>query len=205
MQANKYDYIMHMFTENDRHTLRKVMLEVNKSGEHLYASNNYSLIKMPASLTGIEYTTIDKYPDAKDIIYRIRTESVPITRNFLMKHLAAAKLKWKQEDGICSDCKGTGETVCPHCGNETDCDVCDGEGKREIWERYADFKVVGKDIEFMGFTFDPYLLNKLVLVLFILDVEEAQMRYAPNNPMRGISFELPEDIQILLMPKDKEE
>jgi len=28
----------------------------------------------------------------------------------------------------CEECGGTGETVCHHCGNETECEECDGDG-----------------------------------------------------------------------------
>lgn len=46
-----------------------------------------------------------------------------------------AYLAWvrKLEDQLplyvtCPDCNGDGEGECPHCGNMTDCDVCDGDG-----------------------------------------------------------------------------
>ena len=29
----------------------------------------------------------------------------------------------------CPDCDGTGEGVCPHCGNDTDCETCGGGGR----------------------------------------------------------------------------
>lgn len=29
----------------------------------------------------------------------------------------------------CPDCNGSGEGECPHCGNTTDCETCDGDGK----------------------------------------------------------------------------
>lgn len=28
----------------------------------------------------------------------------------------------------CPDCNGSGEGVCPHCGGDTDCETCDGDG-----------------------------------------------------------------------------
>ena len=29
----------------------------------------------------------------------------------------------------CPDCYGSGEGTCPHCGNETDCETCAGDGR----------------------------------------------------------------------------
>ena len=28
----------------------------------------------------------------------------------------------------CPDCNGTGEGICPHCGNDSDCETCNGDG-----------------------------------------------------------------------------
>jgi hypothetical protein len=42
---------------------------------------------------------------------------------------------WKREVAklapvfvTCPDCNGTGNGVCPHCGNDADCETCDGDG-----------------------------------------------------------------------------
>jgi len=54
----------------------------------------------------------------------------------MMKNVDQAAYKaWvkKIEDQIgntyvtCPDCNGTGEGICPHCGNDTECETCSGD------------------------------------------------------------------------------
>lgn len=46
-----------------------------------------------------------------------------------------AYLIWKKNllrelppEMICEDCEGSGDADCPHCGHQTECDTCDGDG-----------------------------------------------------------------------------
>lgn len=56
----------------------------------------------------------------------------------------------------CAECGGDGETECPHCGHEMDCEECDGTGKinlaREEYDsqREADEKKWNKYAKSMG-------------------------------------------------------
>lgn len=116
----------------------------SRSEEYAYASDNYSVIRMPLTdlpedfmvSEGTHPNVIAVFND--DIIARSNFNTRVCSQD---KQISCYRCNgWGRiEDSAvkvtCSDCLGTGESKCPECGHVGTCTVCDGVGKISAGKR----------------------------------------------------------------------
>lgn len=169
-----YDYIIKQFVGRDinKHSLHKPRL----IDGYVYASDAYSLIRVPAEKCAMDYSGSSEFPVTATKIFEDITEAEPLRIGVdqLAKTLAKALFDYQMNE--CEKCKGEGTIVCQCCGHENDCSHCNGDGHTDqvtdfAWKHDSDIQSVRVGTRF----FRPWLLDRLLQTAFALRADHITM------------------------------
>lgn len=162
------------------------------------ATDAYTLILIPPEGTGLHFPEQEK-PNVYNSIPPNDKESREINIHRLIEKLPPVLIdEYRTEETKCSECKGKGEVECDHCGQDTDCEDCNGIGV------FTKNIPTGKKIQdeeafytFLGVGYKYRYLNRLIEACKIAKTDTIQqVRLAENSAnvfMLG-------NIKILIMP-----
>ena len=200
---NVYDLIVNLFTGDDG--MRPAMMQVNKSGDYLVATDAISLIRMDVSLVANKdnYQDNEKYPNWQTVWddARERTLITTIVKvDDLIECFQGAKNYMLKED--CEACDGAGYEECKCCGSEKDCKVCDGSGEDNVEVTFSDVIWRNSDKEDrmqVGNSFFHFnYVYKLITVAKFLRLDEIEMQQSEPNKASFFKFE--DGVELMLMP-----
>ena len=202
MKITKYDYILSLFTGDD--SMRKVLSTPFKQEGYYCATDSWILCVVPDKYIKVEYEQKGTPPSAvrllDDCLKSCKNE-VTINRDKLLSYFSFSELKWRKSLKQCSHCEGYGEAPCECCGNYVECNDCKGTGELEVSKPFYKLRLDGDDVELNGFFFVPNLINKLLMIAFVLGEEQIKMKYGEYH--KPVIFEI-KDCKVLILPVSKE-
>lgn len=199
-KTNKYDLLLSIFTSTDN--LRPALTRPGTLDQHTYATDGYSVIKIHKELCGLRYSNKD-FPNAEKVFARDNADTYQLallSTEELLTSLLDCKLKAEHQQERCDSCDGHGEKECKCCGNEADCEDCEGTGTVDVTTNYARISCYGQDVELLGHTFTPKLLYRVAECALLLKQQQIQVAYTPGP--KAVQFTVG-PCQIILMPKHK--
>src|ERR1700739_265137 len=110
-----------------RSDLRPAMRKPNIVGEHVYATDAHSWLKVPLQTSFRHYGSHEKTPNFAEVEKPwLLINPITISKKSISQVLSKFEMKpdWKE----CKECKGNGVSECSCCGHESDCENCDGTG-----------------------------------------------------------------------------
>lgn len=202
MKTTKYDYILSLCTGDD--PMRKVLSTPFKQEAYYCATDSRILCVVPDKYIKVEYEQKGTPPSAvrllDDCLKSCKNE-VTINRDKLLSYFSFSELKWRKSLKQCSHCEGCGEAPCECCGNYVECNDCKGTGELEVSKPFYKLRLDGDDVELNGFFFVPNLINKLLMIAFVLGEEQIKMKYGEYH--KPVIFEI-KDCKVLILPVSKE-
>ena len=202
MKTTKYDYILSLCTGDD--PMRKVLSTPFKQEGYYCATDSWILCAVPDKYIKVEYEQKGTPPSAvsllNDCLKNYKRE-VTINRDKLLSYFSFSELKWRKSLKQCSHCEGHGEAPCECCGNYVECNDCKGTGELEVSKPFYKLRLDGDDVELNGFCFVPNLINKLLMIAFVLGEEQIKMKYGEYH--KPVIFEI-KDCKVLILPVSKE-
>lgn len=202
MKTTKYDYILSLCTGDD--PMRKVLSTPFKQEGYYCATDSRILCVIPDKYIKAEYEQKGTPPSAVSLLndcLKSYKREVTINRDKLLSYFSFSELKWRKSLKQCSHCEGHGEAPCECCGNYTECEECKGKGELETAEPFDKLRLDGDVIELNGFYFVPNLINKLLMITFVLGEEQIKMKYGEYH--KPVIFEI-KDCKVLILPVSKE-
>lgn len=97
-------------------------------GDHTIATNGHVLIRVRGMVDGAEADTTGRPATA----YLFDKSATP-PEWFPIPDVTPEPIPTEE---VCQECGGEGYTTCPHCGQDMECDKCDGTGR--IMPRHKD-------------------------------------------------------------------
>jgi hypothetical protein len=186
-----------MFVGHD--SMRPILSQVSLKDGYLYATDGIILAKIKAELCCKTYVEVEKYPNAETVVSDHKSiEKKTVSVDQLFNELMKIEVCFKPKMIECSDCDGDGASICGCCGNEGDCNTCNGDGE-----------VPGKELELTGAESRCSLFNKdyglpfidtIIKTAVYTGVKEIEISNAEGT--RGTLFTVG-DFTILLMPKTR--
>lgn len=202
MKTTKYDYILSLCTGDD--PMRKVLSTPFKQEGYYCATDSWILCVVPDKYIKVEYEQKGTPPSAVSLLndcLKSCKKEIILNRDELLSHFSFSELKWRKSLKQCSHCEGYGEAPCECCGNYVECNDCKGTGELEVSKPFYKLRLDGDDVELNGFFFVPNLINKLLMIAFILGEEQIKMKY--GEYLKPVIFEI-KDCKILILPVNKE-
>lgn len=121
---NTYTYILSLFC-GDRANFQKPFTKGNDG--FVYATNSIFAVRVPHELVGGEYAEgtveIGKVFEPKE---GMKTTVIK-TVNDMLGIMAQYEI-FVSKNRECLECRGSGEGTCFHCGNDAECEECNGTG-----------------------------------------------------------------------------
>jgi len=190
--------------------LRKNLHQPFQQGDHVFASDGHTLIRVPASRVPVQYAIQDKPSNIAANHFRPADIATPVTLKELTERIdEVPKIPEMEDIGEClpcSECDGDGQVVWEyrHWEKEFDCPECDGTG----YSDEATFKETGKTVPDMnhtitlhGFKFKAEYIIRLSLTMLLLKTDAATMKsHSVHTFKDGVCFSLTEYVDVLIKP-----
>lgn len=175
-----YNYILNLFTSTD-YKFRPQLTAPGTIGNDVFATNSYSIIMVPKSRLSHVYERHQKFlsDDIRESFFDhakyplIKEDDFDIHK--LAELLSCAKIHFQKLN--CEKCGGEGVVRCTHCGNDSDCEECDGTGKDKdcgFFIRESDMS--HSAIQFMGVYYRPVEMEKVLISILALKPDKIQIR-----------------------------
>lgn len=198
MKANKYDLVLRMYVGNDN--LREAMMKVNLKDGFLEATNAHIAIRMPAELAGLEYKAVVNYPNFVNVYPKEIVEEKMVKIDDLVSLMETGRYEFETKSENCDECQGDGYVECKCCGNEADCEQCDGTGKEQVELPYAILRYNGQNVFVDGVLFDSRYLHTVYMTALLFGVSEVKLKFQKDKKRKGCLIEIG-SAEILMMPK----
>lgn len=201
MKPNKYDYVLSLFTSQDE--MRPAFATPFPQETFYCATDSHSLIVVQNNLPGLKYEGHEKAPNALGL-YKNHTSDTEfsLTKEEFMEGFFSAEFRFMHSMKKCHKCDGKGYKECHCCGNESDCEECDGSGEDFEQIPFGKPFLHGELVRFAETTFYPNSLNKILIASNILGVDKIIVKYEKDQKYKSRVFYLG-DVRILLMPSIK--
>lgn len=174
--ANQNDYVLELFKGRDRFSAPFKVLDDG----FVYATNSFMAVRIDEKIPSREYKKIegsDGVPKVFDQSASMSTSKITVHVDTVLGILATHGLHIDKEKK-CTECDGTGESSCWHCGSDSECEDCDGTGKLQAGATpIKSVRFTKTQIELNGTTFTAEYLNAVLITalirgvnVFIIDV-----------------------------------
>ncbi|MCT3817113.1 hypothetical protein HZP37_13480 [Elizabethkingia anophelis] len=198
-KPNIYDYVLSMFVAQD--DFRPAMMKPFINDKHYCATNGHILCAVKKQNTGLKYSEDKDAPNAFKLIEDfVSDREVVVNRDEVMSEYFNSENQWKTKKLSCEKCKGNGYESCKCCGNESECNECDGTGSSDTDVPFSKITLQGEQINFLERKLTPSLFHIVILTAYILESKEIIVKYLECNPAKAIYFKIKE-CEILLMPR----
>lgn len=170
------------------------------SVEYYVASDSFTLVLMPKSRIQTSVALADKYPNVLAVIDTLKNEETKeMFASTIDDFIQKCPLIDEKSAGMkCSECYGDGEIECPHCGNEMECDACNGSGYTER-PKLTGAKVADKGALFSLYGF-KYPASVLLQVKSLLDLSNVRSFSICKRSENGTIMFSVADMFMLCMP-----
>jgi hypothetical protein len=164
--SNQYDYILSLCT-SPRSLKTELQAPFTNDG-YLYATNSFMAVRMSpdkASKTYVEGTTKvgEVYPREETT----NQHTITIDTVDLVGALAGYGM-YVDARSKCQACHGLGEEECFHCGHNSECETCSGQGVQGEEKPVHMLKFSSHSIQLDGRYFTPQYLNIVALIALVL-------------------------------------
>lgn len=198
MKANKYDYVLSLFTAQDE--IRPAFAKPFPQESFYCATDSNCLIVVQNNLPALKYEGHEKAPNALNLYKNhISDSEFVITKDELLSGFFSAELQFLHSMKKCEKCDGKGYKECHCCGHENDCEECDGSGEDFEQIPFGKPFLHGELVRFAETTFYPNSLNKVLQAAYFLSEDKIFVKYEKDQPYRARAFYIG-DVRILLMP-----
>jgi hypothetical protein len=153
------------------------MLSIHSDDDgYVYATDAYTVIRVPFYDCGLIYKPVQGFPNAKRMY-----EDVLITEEFCINTQSLinvlAEFKWTRfiETKKCEKCKGEGEQYCDCCQNTNECKACHGEGEKYIGTKECSLLTTtdgGMFVAFLKHAFAPRYIHQVAICAKVLGVDK---------------------------------
>lgn len=195
---NNYDYVLSMYVSDD--ILRPAMCKVFKQENLNIATDSYSVIYVDDTKPGFKYEEDDKAPNAINLLKNFtfdRTEN--LNRDSLLSNYLTLGNKWSKKYKPCDKCEGYGEVECTCCGNDSECEDCDGTGESNEVESFTIPTLSGDKIKLFDRKIGSTFLHRVIQSAFFLGVENFTVKFNSENTKQAFLFEI-DSAKIIVMP-----
>lgn len=189
-KSNKYDYILAICTAETGKFSKPGF-----RGNYIYSTNSFLAVKIPVGLAGqiynsneTEFETVFTKEETTDR----HTITLPTGRLLGMMSDYGLYMDLRRE---CKACHGQGENKCWHCGHESECEECDGAGKKDEAKPSHTFCFSERRMEIDGHCFTPAYLHIIGLVAAALGDTEVAIE------VRGLKahVQFSDGVEIIIM------
>lgn len=195
-----YNYILNLFTSSD-YIFRPQFTAPGTIDNDVFATNTYSIIMVPKSRLSQIYERPDKFlpDDIRESFFDHSKYPILVSNDFdiqkLAELLSCAKIHFHKLN--CEKCKGEGVVTCTHCGNDSNCEECNGTGK----DKDCGFFIRESDpshsaIRFMRAYYRPVEIEKVLISILALKPYKIEIR---RNSDCTKSLFILDDVEIVSM------
>jgi hypothetical protein len=196
--TTKYHPLISIFL-SDNELLPALMVPAVRGG-YVWATNGHAAIRIDRDVIADNVAQVEKYPDVQTV-FNNAINSTALTGTIKAERLGEllGKLPTYPTYKDCPECEGDKKVTCNCCGNETDCDECNGTGHTdEIIGRefsYDERINVGKQ------AFSPRILQLISKVMQETGEKEADLYQHIDKPY-ALNAALVKflRVQVLMMP-----
>lgn len=196
MKPNIYDFILSLFTNNDE--LRPALSVPGIIEDKAYSTDAHACIRFSKDLSNMQiaYLKNEKFPNAKAIFEDLEFENeTSLTVNDILLGFYDCKLQIGTVFENCDSCDGYGTKDCQCCGNEAECDNCNGSGGNDKIEPFSGLTLSGENIMLLGKLVRPHLLYKVAHTALLLGTKTINLKTTKKNQLI-FTFS---DVEVLVM------
>lgn len=169
------------------------------SDGYAYSTNNFLMVRAPKELVLGEYQEMGEAQTYASVfeaenalpetVIHLKTESA--------LGLLAEMSAFIERMHACQACGGSGSGECPHCGNDTECETCNGAGEVGDDDQPLRVRFNGNEIRLEDIPLTPEYLHAIVLAHVVLGMPEITLRVRGNKAL----VECRGGIQMVLMTR----
>ncbi len=195
------DYLLSLFTSDDE--LRPQFCTPFKIGENVYATDTYTIIKIPVKWLNKKHNINEKAPKDLNNMFQNTPEPKFPQIDSTIDELASllASVKWSYQRTLCPVCKGASETTCEHCGQSAPCKECNGTGETDEINFLKRKENEPVTVQFNDALYSPFVLEKLLIALMALQFRSPGRIYMYQKNLQSLF--VTGEIEIILMQRYK--